>query len=95
MSICSQIRTLKLISCLFKVRFCGHLDILHLTRKKVNIDSNKLTLQEQILCCNYSPSFEGFSILTWVSNNFKLKIMESLLIAHDKPVLNKTYSHYL
>ena len=44
------------------------------------------------LCCNYSPSFEEISILTRESNDFKLKIMESLLIARDKPILNKADS---
>ena len=47
---------------------------------------------EHLLCCNYSPSFEDFSILTRESNDFKLKIMESLLIARDKPILNKADS---
>ena len=37
--------------------------------------------------CNYSPSFEKFSVLTRESNDFKLKIMESPLIARDKPIL--------
>ena len=77
----------------FKVRICEHVSISHLTRKKVKIDSNKLTaIQEHLLCCNYSPSFEDFSILTRESNNFKLKIMESLPIARGKPVLNKADS---
>ena len=45
-----------------------------------------------LLCCNYSPSNEDFSILTRESNDFKLKIMESLLVACDKPCLNKADS---
>ena len=74
----------------FKVRICEHLGISHLTGKKVKINNNKLTaIQEHLLCCNYSPSFEDFFILTRESNDFKLKIMESLLIALDKPILNK------
>ena len=77
----------------FKVRICEHLGISHLTDKKVKIDNNKLTtIQEHVLCCNYSPSFEDFSILTRKSNDFKLKIMESLLIAHGKLILNKADS---
>ena len=49
----------------FKVQICEHLGISHLTEKKVKIDNNKLTaIQEHLLCCNYSPSFEDFSILT-------------------------------
>ena len=73
----------------FKVRICEHFGISHLLEKKVKIDNNKLTaIQEHLLHCNYSPSFEEFSILTRKSNDFKLKIMESLLIARDKPILN-------
>ena len=77
----------------FKLRICEQLGISHLTGKKVKIDNNKLTMiQERLLCCNYSPSFEDFSILTTESNDFKLKIMESLLIARVKPILNKADS---
>ena len=77
----------------FKVRICEHLGISHITGKKVKIDSNKLmAIQEHLLCCNYSPSYEDFSILTRESNDFKLKIMESLLIACDKHCLNKADS---
>ena len=77
----------------FKVRICEHFGISHLLEKKVKIDNNNLTaIQEHILRCNYSPSFEKCSILTRESNDFKLKIMESLLIARDKPILNKADS---
>ena len=61
--------------------------------KKVKIDNRKLmAIQEHLLCCKYSPSFEDFSILTRESNDFKLKIMESVLIARDKSILNKADS---
>ena len=77
----------------FKVQICEHLGISHLTDKKVKIDNNKPTaIQEHLVCCNYSPSFEDFLILTRESNDFKLKIIESLLIACDKPILNKADS---
>ena len=77
----------------FKVRICEHLGISHLTEEKVKIDNNKLmAIQEHLLCCNYCPSFEDFSILTSESNDFKLRIMESLVIARDKPILNKADS---
>ena len=57
------------------------------------LGNNKLTeIQEHHLCCNYSSSFEDFSILTSESNDFELKIVESLLIARDKPILNKSDS---
>ena len=46
----------------FKVHFFEHLGISHLSGEKVKTDNNKLrTIQEHLLCCNYSPSFEGFS----------------------------------
>ena len=74
----------------FEVRICEHLGISPLTGKRVKIDKNKLTaIQECLLCCNYSPSIEEFSILTRESSDSKLKIMESLLIARDKLILNK------
>ena len=77
----------------FKVRICEHLGISHLTEKKVKIDNNKLAaIQEHLLCCNYCLFFEDFSILTRESNEFKLKIMESLLIARDKPIPSKADS---
>ena len=73
----------------FKVRIWEHSGISHFTGKKVKIDNKLTTIQEHLLCCNYSPSFEDFSMLTWESSEFKLKITESLLIARDKPILNK------
>ena len=77
----------------FKDQIGEYLGISNLTRKKVKINNNKLTaIQEHFFCCNYTPSFEDFSILTRESNDFKPKIMESLLIARDKPILNKVDS---
>ena len=49
-------------------------------------------MQEHLLCCNFSPSFEDFWIVTRKSDDFKLKIMERLLIARYKPILNKADS---
>ena len=75
------------------VWICEHLGISHLTGKKVKIDNNKLmTVQKHLLCCNYSPSYEDFFILTRESNDFKMKIMESLQIASGNPCLNKADS---
>ena len=76
-----------------KVRICEHLGILYLIGNKVKIDNSKLTaFQEHLVCCNYYPSFENFPILTRKNNDFKLKIMNSLLNARDKPFLNKAVS---
>ena len=77
----------------FTVRICERLGTSHLLGKKEKIENNKLTvIQKEPLCCNYSPSFEDFSILTKENNDLKLTIMESLLIALDKPILNRPYS---
>ena len=76
-----------------KIQIYKHLGILHFTGKNVKIDNNKVTVnQEHFLCCNYSPSFEDFSILSKECNDFQLKIMKSLLIACEKPVLYKADS---
>ena len=64
-----------------KVPVLEHLGILPLTGKKVKIDNNKVTaIQEYLVYCNYSSSYDNFSICTRESNDFKLKIIESLLI---------------
>ena len=67
----------------------GNIYAIHISleKKRGKIENNKLTaIQEHLLYCNCSPSFEDFFILT---NHFKMKTMESLLIACDKPVLSK------
>ena len=83
-----MVPTMARLNAIFKGRICEHLGISYITGKKNK--NNKLTvIPEHLLCCNYFPSFEDFSILTRESNGFKLNIMESLLIAHYKPVLKK------
>ena len=85
----------------FKVRICEHFGISHLTGKKVKISNNKLTvILEHPLCCNYSSSFEHFSILASESKDFKLKIMESFVITCDEPVRTpvqacSVYNHHV
>ena len=56
--------------------------------------TTKTVIQEHLLCCNYSPSYEEFFILAGESDDFKLNIMKSLLIAGDKPYLDKAYSFF-
>ena len=63
------------------LNLCEHLGISQHTGKKVKININKLTaIQEHLLVCSYSLSFEEFAILTTESNNFTLKMLESILI---------------
>ena len=60
-----------------------------MTGKEGKIDNIKLTAMQDHLCSNYSPFYEDFPISTREINDFKLKIMESLIIARDKSCLNK------
>ena len=39
---------------------------------------------------NHAPDFEDFSILATNKNDFKVTLMESLLISRDHPPLNKS-----
>ena len=72
----------------FKVRMGEHLGISALTDKKVKGDKDS-AIKDHLLFCNYLPNFDDFSILASNSNNFKVTLMESLLINRDHPPLNK------
>ena len=77
----------------YKVYICKHLKVSHLTTKKAKIDNSQLTaIQEHLLCSNYPPFVDGFSILTKERNDFKLEMMESLLIVRHEPVLKEANS---
>ena len=41
-----------------------------------------------LLQCDYTTDFDYFDILAYDTNSFRLLIKASLLIKHDKPVLN-------
>ena len=58
------------------------------TGKRVKGDDNS-TIKEHLLFCNDTPDFEDFSILVTNNNDFKVTLMESLLINRDHPLLNK------
>ena len=45
---------------------------------------------KNILFRNYSPDFEDFSIFTTSNSDFKITLIDSLLINRDQPPLNKT-----
>ena len=72
----------------FKVRMCEHLGISALTGKRVKRDDDA-AIKEHLLFCNRTPDFEDFSILATNNNDFKVMLMESLLIYRDYPPLNK------
>ena len=67
---------------------CEHLGIFTLTGKRVRGDDNS-TIKEHLLFCNHTVDFEDFSILVAKKNDFKVTLMESLLINRDHPPLNK------
>ena len=72
----------------FKIRMCEHLGVCALTGKRVKGD-NDSAIKEHHLFCNYSSGFDDFSILASNNNDFKVTLMESLLINRDHPPLNK------
>ena len=72
----------------FKVRMCDHLGISALIGKRVKGDDNS-AIKEHLLLCNHTPDFEDFSILATNNNDFKVTLMESLVINRGHPPLNK------
>ena len=74
-----------------KVRSGEHTSISPLTFKKVKPSAGS-SIRDHLPFCNHDPSFEDFTILAQGTNKFLLEIKESLLIKHNKPVLNKNIS---
>ena len=63
----------------FKVGMCEHLGVSALTGKEVKSD-NDSAIKEHHLFCNHSSGFDDFSKLPSNNNEFKVTLMESLLI---------------
>ena len=72
----------------FKVRTCEQLEFSTLNGKIVKGDNNS-AIKEHHLFCNDSSSLDDFSISANNNNDFKVTIMESLLINKEHPPLNK------
>ena len=70
------------------IRSREHIGVLPLTGRKVK-PSNNSAICDHLLHCNFSPSFDNFSILTHENKKDLLKIKESPLIMRDKPSLNR------
>ena len=64
---------------------CEHLGISVLTAKRVKDDDNSI-IKEHLLFGNHAPDFEDFSILATNNNDFKVTLIESLLINRDHPL---------
>ena len=67
---------------------CEHLAISALNRKRVKRDDNS-AIKANLLFSNHTPDFEDFLIVTANKNDFKVTLMESLLINRDHTPLNK------
>ena len=65
-----------------------HSGISALTEKRVKSDDDS-AIKEHLLFYNHKPDFEDLSILATNNNDFKVTLMESLLINRDHPPLNK------
>ena len=73
----------------FYIRAAGHMRISHLANKSLkNVKQSAISDYE--VTCDSNIIFNDFTILPKYSNNINLLIKESLSIARDKPILNKT-----
>ena len=66
-----------------------HMGISHLTNKCFKNVKQSAT-PDHVLTCDCNINFNDFTIFSKDSNNINLLNKESLLIARDKPILNKT-----
>ena len=59
------------------------------TGKNIN-STQESAVFDHMLVCNSIVSFKEFSVLANGTNDFRIKLQESLLIHRDRPQLNKT-----
>ena len=71
-----------------KVRMCEHLDIFTFIGERVKGD-NDSAIKGYLSFCNHTPDLEDFSILGTNTVDFKVTLIEKLLINIDHPPLNK------
>ena len=81
-----QFRLLNLYPLLVK----GLKNYQNLTNKRLK-NVKQSAISDHVLTCDCNINFNDFTILSKDSNNTNLRIKESLLIARDKPNLNKTF----
>ena len=73
----------------FKVRVSEHIGVPARAGKNIKSTKNPAVL-DHMLVCNSIVSFDEFSVLANGTNDFRIKLQESLLIHRDGPQLNKT-----
>ena len=69
------------------VRIGEHIGISPLTKKQVKPKNS--SVNDHLLLCNQSASYDNFSILTRENEKFLLELKESLSLMRDKPSLNR------
>ena len=67
---------------------CENLGVSALAGKRVKEDDDS-AIKEHHLFCNHSSGFDEFFILASNNNDFKITLMDSLLINRDHPPLSK------
>ena len=73
----------------FKVRVFEHMRVSARTGKNIKSVKNS-AVHDHVLVCNDIVSFEDFSVFANGTNDFRIKLQESLLIHCDGTQLNKT-----
>ena len=77
----------------FFTRAAKHMGISNLTSKRVK-NAKESTVSDRLLQCNCTIDFDHFDVLASDINSFRLLIKESLLIKHEKPVLNRAVKSF-
>ena len=77
----------------FYVRTAEHIEIWHLTNKRLK-NAKQSAILDHLLTCDCNINFNDFTILSKDSNNINLLIKESLLMSRDKPILNKAVKSF-
>ena len=73
----------------FFTRASKHMGTSNLTGKCFK-NAKESAISDHLLQCDFPITFDDIDISASNSNKFKLIIKKSLLIKHDKPVLNRT-----
>ena len=77
------------------VRMSEHFGIACKTGRNSKYNPNKTTaVREDIRVCKHSSNVDNFTIVSHANNDFELLIKESLLVRHDKPLLNKQVNSF-
>ena len=73
----------------FKIEVSEHIGVSANTSKNIKSTKNSAVC-DHMLVCNNIVSFEDFSVLANRTNDFRIKLQESILIHRDGPQSNKT-----